>query len=268
MEKRAYAIRALIPVLFSFVLAACGGGGGSGGGSESPTTGGGTQSGTSDGTTTPNTPSPTPAAGQPPAATPARSFTASLVRAPVDGEEVSGVVRLEVQGTALGNVELLPADVYTPRLGTFTISGDRTSAYLDFDTTTVPNGILRVRISVFSAAAGTPDASELTVMSSRTWTFRNTPPPFGSASGRAARCQEMDYRYTDPGATEPVVCVRFQVASPPIPPEQCTTSFATPYLSPEDGREVFRTGELMPKLYCEPGAYEGRVNPGCECVPR
>ena len=207
-------------------------------------------------------PVPTPGSGAPGPV----PFSASVVRAPVDGESISGTMRIEVQGQSLGNVELLPAEGYVPRLGSFRISDDRTFAYLDLDTTTVPNGPLRLRISAFDAPAGSASAREAIAMPVRTWSFRNAPPPFGSAAGRAARCQVMGFAYTSMDDAQPVVCIRLNLPSPPIPRSECRGGFDTPYGNPEDALPVLRDGQRIPKLYCEPGANGGIVNPGCECV--
>lgn len=210
-------------------------------------------------------PAPTPAPAPAPSPAPA-PLAATVVRAPVDGETVSGTMRLEVQGRSIENVELLPATGYTPRLGSFNVSADKTFAYLDLDTTSVPNGPLRLRISAFDAPAGSPDATEVIAMSTRTWTFRNDPPPFGSAAGRAARCQVMGYAYTSMDDSQPVVCIRWNVPSPPIPRSECKGGYDTPYGNPEDALPVLRNGSRISKLYCEPGANGGVINPGCECI--
>lgn len=211
-------------------------------------------------------PAPNPNPDPQPAPTPEpEPFQATLVRAPVDGEQVTGVVRLEVRGTGIGNVELLPQTGYAPRLGVFTVAEDRTYAHLDFDTTTVPNGLLALRISAFDAASGSGDANEIVVMQARTWSLRNLPPPDGTAAGRAARCQYMGLAYTPIDDAQPVVCINWELPSPPIPPEQCTTVLDTPYSNPEDKLPVLRDGTRIPKLYCEPAANNGVINPGCEC---
>lgn len=247
----------------SLIMAACGGGGGGdSAGAAAPQVA--QQGGAAAPTPAPQTTAPPPATGPAPASAPA-GLSANVTRAPVEGETVSGVVRLEIQGTSIANAELLPPEGYAPRLGTFTVSADRTSAYLDFDTSTVPNGVLRLRISAFDAGAQSQGANEQVAMQTRTWYFQNTPSPFGSAPGRAARCQIMGYSYTGLEESEPVVCLRSPLPPAPIPPEQCR-AFGTPYGSPEDGRDVFRDGRLMPKLYCEPGANGATVNPGCMCM--
>jgi hypothetical protein len=106
------------------------------------------------------------------AASPA-PFTASATMAPVHGDIVSGLTRLEVRGSEIQNVELLPASGYLPRLGAFTVSGDRKFAWLDFDTATLPNGVLNARISAFNVAAGQPNAKEIIAMPARQWNVRH-----------------------------------------------------------------------------------------------
>jgi hypothetical protein len=94
---------------------------------------------------------------------------------PDNGATVAGVVRLEVRGQGIQNAELLPANAYTPRLGLFSLSADRTRAWLDFDTRTQPDGPIDVRISAFNRPAGQPGAQEIIVMSARRWNIRNAP---------------------------------------------------------------------------------------------
>ena len=108
---------------------------------------------------------------------PTAPFFANVSMAPVNGATLSGVVRLEVQGNQMANVELLPASGYLPRRGVFNITGDRTFAWLDLDTTQLPNGPLSVRISAFNVAAGQPGATEITAMPARTWNISNTSSP-------------------------------------------------------------------------------------------
>ena len=127
----------------------------------------------------PQTGSPVPAgSGQTPssvadAATTVAAFSATASALPSDGATVSGVVPLEVHGSEMVNVELLPANSYTPKLGVFTISGAGTVALFYFDTTKLPNGPIQVRISAFDKPAGTPGAHEIVAMSPRTWNINN-----------------------------------------------------------------------------------------------
>ncbi|WP_192805172.1 DUF4214 domain-containing protein [Noviherbaspirillum aerium] len=92
-----------------------------------------------------------------------------------NGATVAGIIRLEVRGQGMQNVELLPPNGYTPRLGVFNLSEDRTRAWLDFDTRTQPDGPIDVRISAFNRPAGRPDATELVAMPARRWNIRNAP---------------------------------------------------------------------------------------------
>lgn len=108
---------------------------------------------------------------------PSPAFSATVTGAPVNGAVVAGVIRLEVRGSGIGNVELLPATGYAPRLGAFNISTDRTYAWLDFDTASLPDGPLDVRISAFNVAAGQPNATEIVAMPVRRWELRNGRPP-------------------------------------------------------------------------------------------
>jgi hypothetical protein len=100
-------------------------------------------------------------------------FTATVTMAPAHGDIVSGGARIEVRGTGMRNVELLPASGYTPRLGVFNVSFDGTFAWLDFDTTTLPNGPLDARISAFNVTAGAPGAVEIIAMPVRQWDLRH-----------------------------------------------------------------------------------------------
>lgn len=104
-------------------------------------------------------------------------FFAQTWEAPPNGATVKGVVRIEVRGNLMKNVELLPGSGYTPRLGVFNITGDGALAWLDFDTTRLPNGPLKVRVSAFDVAAGQPGAREIVTMSERTWNINNATQP-------------------------------------------------------------------------------------------
>mgnify|MGYP003575377924 CR=1 FL=1 len=104
------------------------------------------------------------------------AFTGALVSAPEHDAAVSGITRLEVRGSGLANVELLPATGYAPRLAVFNVSADKTLAWLDFDSRSVPDGVREVRISAFNVTQGQPGAREIVVMPSRRWEFRNSIP--------------------------------------------------------------------------------------------
>jgi hypothetical protein len=101
------------------------------------------------------------------------TLAVSSVNAPGNGTVMSGIRRLEVRGNGLANVELLPASGYSPKLGVFNVSTDRTYAWLDFDTKTQADGLQNVRISAFNAMAGQSGAREIVAMSSRQWNFQN-----------------------------------------------------------------------------------------------
>lgn len=115
-------------------------------------------------------------------------FTVYSDPQPPSGTTLSGFVRLQVRGIELGNVELLPATGYLPRYGVFRLSRDKTTAWLDLDTRTLPNGPLNVRISAFNVAAGQPGAVELVAMPARTWNINNPvqpPQPFSAVLSAA-----------------------------------------------------------------------------------
>ncbi|RZI40623.1 hypothetical protein EGT07_21965 [Herbaspirillum sp. HC18] len=104
-------------------------------------------------------------------------FFASATVAPADGAVLSGIVRIEVRGNEMANDELLPATGYLPRLGVFRITGDKTVAWMDLDTTKLPNGPLAVRASAFNVPAGQPGALEIVAMTARTWNINNAASP-------------------------------------------------------------------------------------------
>jgi hypothetical protein len=99
-------------------------------------------------------------------------FAAWVTMAPPPGAFVSGMIRLEVRGRGLVNVELLPASGYTPKLGIFNVSPDGRFAWLDFDTRALSEGRLDVRISAFNVPANYPGASEIVAMPPRPWNVR------------------------------------------------------------------------------------------------
>ncbi|TFW10113.1 DUF4214 domain-containing protein [Oxalobacteraceae bacterium OM1] len=105
------------------------------------------------------------------------SFQAKVSLAPPNTWYVSGIVHLEVRGSGMRNVELLPASGYLPRYGVFNVSADGTVATLDFDTRTLPNGARDFRISAFSAPSGDPSAAEIVAMPVRQWVINNNAPP-------------------------------------------------------------------------------------------
>lgn len=159
----------LSPFLFAVALAACGGGGGTDAPSPLaapdrplPTSGDSTDSGAPGDNGT--------AQGD------NSGFAVSAIQAPADGATLNAPVRLEVRGSGLQNVELLPADGHAPRLGAFQISSDRTLAWLDFDSRVLPNGTLLARIVAFNTPAGASGA-QIVAMDVRSWQLRNDPQP-------------------------------------------------------------------------------------------
>jgi hypothetical protein len=184
------------------------------------------------------------------------------VTAPADNTDVSGTLLLAITGANLANAELLPANNAQPLLGRFNVAPDGNSASLSFDSNTVPNGPLTLRIAAFNSSPGST-ASETLAMPARTWRFANAPAPAGNDAGRTARCQQMDKAATPPDPNDPVVCVTYAHTSTPI--AQCQ-SFGTGYGSPEDLLEVLRNGQRISKLYCQPGANNGVLNQGCFCL--
>ncbi|KRB85209.1 hypothetical protein ASE07_21120 [Noviherbaspirillum sp. Root189] len=109
-------------------------------------------------------------------------FFAGANAAPANGATVSGIVRIEINGNEIANAELLPASGYMPRFGIFNITGDKTRAWLDLDTSSLPNGPFNVRASAFNVPAGQPGALEIVAMSARTWNINNPVPPSGMFS--------------------------------------------------------------------------------------
>lgn len=101
------------------------------------------------------------------------SFTANVTIAPVHGERIGQFVRLEVRGSGMRNVELLPATGYAPKLGTFSMQADGTFAWLVLDTRSLPNGPLEARISAFDTPADQPGAREIIAMPVRQWNVEN-----------------------------------------------------------------------------------------------
>ncbi len=240
-------VRNWVAVSTALMMTACGGGGGDAGTLANGTTGTGS-AGSNGGTGV--------MAGS-------VATRVDSVVAPADGVDVSGTLQLVVNGAGLGNVELLPVNSAQLILGRFSVAPDGNSATLAFDTNQVPNGTLTVRIAAFNAPPGTSGATEVPAMQARTWRFANAPPPTGNDVGRTARCEQMGFAGTAPDPSNPVVCVTYAHTSTPI--AQCT-SFGTGYGSPEDLLEVLRNGSRVSKLYCQPGANNGVLNPGCFCL--
>jgi hypothetical protein len=103
-------------------------------------------------------------------------FHATVTVAPADGATINGTVPLQVAGKSMVRVELLPPTGNAPVLGSFSVSPDGTLASLQFDTGTLPNGVLLSRISAFDQPAGTT-ANEAVAMPARTWILMNDPEP-------------------------------------------------------------------------------------------
>lgn len=243
----------LIAILAAGLVSACGGGGSNAGAAATQSsaastangsTAGGGASGTSNGASAPPT-------------------VITSVNAPAEGSQLAGTTVLSISGQNIANAELLPSAGFSPRLGSFSVAPDGTSATLSFDTTTVPNGPLTLRIAAYNQPSGSAGASETTAMAGRTWQFSNSPPPAGNDAGRTARCQQMGYPATPSDPNDPVVCVVYTRTSTPI--DQCQR-FGTGYGSPEELLEVLRNGTRISKLYCQPGANNGVLNEGCSCL--
>lgn len=211
-RSRSLSISVLSPLVLALSVAACGGGGG-GGDTSAPASGGLQNSSggnpapgaTQGGSGTPNDSATGTGAGSGGnnSGSDTAGFAVSSVQAPADYSALSAPVRLEVRGSGLQNVELLPADGYLPRLGTFSISTDRTLAWLDFDSSTLPNGTLLARIVAFNAPPGAA-GQEVVAMAPRTWQLRNDPqPPLGGPIPRAGFMPEVwltlqDLPWVDP----------------------------------------------------------------------
>ena len=99
----------------------------------------------------------------------APDFKAQLMSAPLHGETISGRIFLDVRGTGIENVELLPANGYEPKYGIFRVYATKKAAYLEFDPSTLPPGVHEFRISAFNRQAGAADAQEMVIMPARQW---------------------------------------------------------------------------------------------------
>lgn len=106
---------------------------------------------------------------------PDQPFTAQVSIAPKEEATLNGIVRLAIEGSNIRNAELLPATGYIPKYGQFTVTSDGTRAVLDFDTTTLPDGPVTMRISAFDQRVGDSAAKEIIAMPPRNWTIQNTP---------------------------------------------------------------------------------------------
>jgi hypothetical protein len=101
------------------------------------------------------------------------AFTARISTAPMHGASVTGQITIEVHGTGLMNIELLPPNAYMPIVANFVEHWDGTFAYLDLDTRTLPNGPIEVRVNAFNVAPGQSGAKEIVTMPARQWVVRN-----------------------------------------------------------------------------------------------
>jgi hypothetical protein len=100
-------------------------------------------------------------------------LAAEATVAPLNGAIITGIVRLEVVGWNMLNVQLLPPTGYSPVYANFIVSEDGRSAFVDFDTRTVPNGALDVRISAFNRFISDPNGREFVVLRPHTWFVLN-----------------------------------------------------------------------------------------------
>jgi hypothetical protein len=100
---------------------------------------------------------------------PAAPFAATTLMALIDGARISGMVRIEVRGSGMQQVELLPASADAPSLGVFILSSDGTFAWLDFDTVNLGQGLQDIRIIAFSVSAGQPGRREIIAMPASQW---------------------------------------------------------------------------------------------------
>jgi hypothetical protein len=167
-------------------------------------------------------------------------FPGITATAPLGGATIGGVTRLEVRGQDMVNVELLPAAGYTPRMGVFNVSVDRSYAWLDLNTAALPDGPIEVRISVFNVPAGQPGAVEIVAMPARRWQIRN-----GVASPVP----------TPPVVTPPVVTPPVVVPPAPIarhtidqPDEVQGAQFHVLYVRPLDWADQAYDTTLRPRL--------------------
>jgi len=104
---------------------------------------------------------------------PSDVLIAKATVAPGDGATISGIVRLQVVGWNMRNVELLPPTGYEPVYARFVVNPDGRFAYADFDTRTLPNGALNVRISVFNRFMANPSEREFVALQAQTWFVLN-----------------------------------------------------------------------------------------------
>lgn len=195
-------LKSILAALSLSLLVSCGGGGG---GSDTPSAAPAAASipagsTTSTGTTPPSsattsgstndgdggsagTTSPPPPTSTNPSTSDSTSttvFAATATQAPADGATISGTVRILIEGSGIENVELLPSTGYAPLIARGIVTGDRIGAYIDFDTTVMPDGPITLRVAAFNLPFG-QGGSEVTAMPARTWTITNSTAPSFSA---------------------------------------------------------------------------------------
>ncbi len=105
------------------------------------------------------------------------NFSAFATSVPSDGATVSGTVKIAVQGTGIKNAELVPANSYVPIYARATVSPNGEVAWLDFDSTKVGDGPIRVRVLAWDQPHGAAQVNEIVAMSPRTWNIKNGNPP-------------------------------------------------------------------------------------------
>lgn len=143
------------------------------------TSGGTTSGGTTSGGTTTTTPPSTGGdilLGGGTVVVDTTTFSAALTQGPVDGATLNGVVTLVISGNNIQNAELLPEFGYTPKYGIFTLSADRKTATLSWDTNQVTDTTQKFRISAFNQPPNTTGATEI-VVTTRSWTIKNSTTP-------------------------------------------------------------------------------------------
>jgi hypothetical protein len=151
------------------------------GGTATSTPTGGTSTGTSSGGTTGTPTAPTAAPGSPTAGTasaPTATLTAAATVVPANSSStiICAFPALQVVGTGMKNVELLPADTAAPVLGRFTVSADGTLASLPFDTNALPKGQVQVRILAFDTPPG-QGGNAVVAMAPRIWNIGDPSQP-------------------------------------------------------------------------------------------
>lgn len=108
----------------------------------------------------------------------APALAAHVTAAPADGSDGSIICafpRIEVAGTGMKNVELVPEAALSPVIARFTVSADGTLATLPFDA--LPKSTtLRVRIVAYDSLPGQP-GQMVVAMEARTWNIGNPAEP-------------------------------------------------------------------------------------------